>query len=534
MTDGAPGPAARRGAVALALGVMIAVGLLGLGNGGAAATTTQAQPNIILITTDDQTIDQLRHRYMPNALEKIAGKGTLFTNGIVTTPLCCPSRASMITGDYAHNHGVLSNSYALLRDKDNVLPVWLRQAGYRTAHVGKFLNAYEKSVPDPTDIAPGWDVWFTTLGGTRYFDYRVSANGRIRHYGKGRKNNVTRVLSRKAVSLVRRYTPGPQPLYLQLDQRAPHTETNVNSGGRCGARAVPESPKDEKRLRNEPLPDPPSFNEADIADKPSFVRDRPLLNQPRIKKITKRFECAVGALASVDRGIKQIVAALKKTGELGNTVIAFISDNGYYFGEHRIARDKTHPYEEGIRVPLMMRVPSAYLGGAAPVPQVNTQAANIDLAPTFLALAGARSCVPGSGGAEDAVHADSEGCRVMDGRSLLPLIRGSGEFPTGRALLVEYNGASSKGGSSCEYEGVRTATRFYVEHVRIPDPVTGNCEPAEEEELYDLASDPWELNNLYPSSPSLAEPLAGRLDLLRRCSGIAGRDPAPAEGNYCE
>jgi len=518
-----PRPIRRTRRASIALAACIAVGLVALGqwSAGAGATTTQARPNIILITTDDQAPSQLRGRYMPKTLKQIGGKGTMFTNAIVTTPLCCPSRATMLTGQYAHNHGVLANSYSLLEDRDNVLPAWLRRAGYRTAHVGKFLNGYEAAVGDATEVAPGWDTWFTTLGATRYFDYDVSANGALRHFGKGKRNNVTGVLSRKAASLVRRYTPSSQPLYLQLDHRAPHTETGVNSGGRCGARAVPEDPDDEKPLRHEPLPNPPSFNEADVSDKPSFVRDRPLLSGGRIKKMTKRYECAAGALRSVDSGVKEIVQALRKANELDNTVIAFTSDNGYYFGEHRIARDKTHPYEEGIRVPLLMRVPIAYLGGRTPVPQVHTQVANIDLAPTFLALAGGQSCVPGD-------------CRVMDGRSLMPLVRGDGGWPTGRGLLVEYRGASSKGTSSCEYQAIRAPGRFYVEHVQVPDPLTGICEPAEEIELYDLAADPYQLQNLYSSSPAVAEPLAGRLDILRDCSGIAGRDPAPAEGTYCE
>jgi arylsulfatase A-like enzyme len=520
----------------VALAACVALGLVALGgwSAGADATTTQAHPNIILVTTDDQPTSMMRGRFMPKAMKQVAGKGTFFTNMVVTTPLCCPSRASMMTGEYGHNNGVLANSYSLLRDKDNVLPSWLQRAGYRTAHVGKFLNGYEAAVGDPSRVAPGWDTWFTVLGATRYFDYDVSANGVVRHFGKGQRNHVTKVLNSKAASLVRRYSPDPQPFYLQLDHRAPHTETGVNSGGRCGARAVPENPNDEKHLRDEPLPNPPSFNEADIADKPSFVRGRALLDAGRIKKMTKRYECAAAALGSVDRGIKQIVTELRKANELDNTVIVFTSDNGYYFGEHRIARDKAHPYEEGIRVPLLIRVPTAYLGGRTPVPLVDTQVANIDLAPTFLQLAGGRACVLENGDEEDELDPGSEDCRVMDGRSMMPLLRGDGGWPKDRGLLIEYRGASSKGESSCEYQGIRVPSRFYVEHVQVPDPLTGICEPAEEVELYDLAADPYQLQNLSSSSPALGESLAERLDLLRGCSGIAGRDPAPAEGTYCE
>jgi N-acetylglucosamine-6-sulfatase len=482
--------------------------------GDAGAAPGQARPNIVVITTDDQTRTMLRGKFMPKTIKQIAEPGTTFTNAIATTPLCCPSRASLLTGQYAHNHGALSNNYDLLDDKDNVLPAWLRRAGYRTAHVGKFLNGYGQSLPDPAQVAPGWDIWYTTLGATRYFDYDVSANGRTVHFGKGRRAHVTRVINRKAATLVQRFAPEDQPLYLQVDHRAPHTETNVNSGGRCGARAVPEIPDDEKNSRREPLPNPPSFNEADIWDKPSFIRDRPLLNRTRVRKIAKRYDCALGALRSVDRGVKQIVGALKKTGELDETVLVYTSDNGFYFGEHRIARDKTVPYEEAIRVPLLIRVPEQYLGGRPVVPTVNRQVANIDLAPTFLELARAESC------------AGNDDCRVMDGRSLTPLLRDGAGWPAGRALVVEYDGAGSKGASSCEYAGVRAMGHIYVEHYEAPDPVTGICRDQEETEFYDLVSDPFQLQNLDPDAP-MAKVLEARLELLRDCAGIPGRDPMP-------
>jgi arylsulfatase A-like enzyme len=486
-----------------------------------ARAESQAQPNIVVVTTDDQPLSMMRGRYMPKTTKQIGERGTTFTNNVVTTPLCCPSRATLLTGQYAHNHAVLTNHYELLEDKDNVLPVWLRQAGYRTAHVGKFLNAYEEAVGDRFQVAPGWDVWFTAVGATRYFDYEVSANGRGRHFGDGPRSHITRVLNRKAASLVRRVTATSQPLYLQLDHRAPHTETGTNSGGRCGARAVPEDPRDEQRVRDEPLPDPPSFNELDVSDKPSYIRDKALLSRGRIKKITKRYDCGLAALKSVDRGVKGIVQALKQTGELGNTVLIFTSDNGYYFGEHRIARDKTHPYEEGIRVPLLVRAPARF--GGATGAKVDEPVANIDLAPTLLEVAGAGPC------------AVDDDCRTMDGRSMVPLLRGADGWPSDRGLLVEYDGASSKGTSSCEYHGIRAEGWMYVDHVRIPNPLTGVCEETEQTELYNLAVDPFQLHSLPLQGSPVVTPLRARLARLRDCAGIEGRDPAPADGlSYCE
>ena len=489
---------------------------------GAEAGEGQRRPNVIVITTDDQPLSMLQGQYMPQTAKHIAAKGTTFANSIVTTPLCCPSRASLLTGQYAHNHGVLRNAYSLLEGKDNVLPVWLREAGYRTAHLGKFLNGYESTVDDRFQVAPGWDIWFTTLGATRYYQHVVSGNGRKRHFGRGKRSYVTRVLNRKAASLVRRFAPDTRPFYIQLDHRAPHPEVGPSSGGRCGAKAIPEDKRDMKRFRDVPLSASPSLNELDVSDKPSFISNRPPLSEGQLRRITRRYDCGLASLRSVDRGVEKVVKNLKRVGELDDTVLVYTSDNGFYFGEHRIGRDKTQPYEEGVRVPLLMRVPKRFRGGAPPVPTVHEPVANIDLAPTILRFARARPCAPGGD------------CRVMDGRSLMPLLGGSGDWPQGRGLAVEYDGAGSKGKSSCRFEGVRAEGWIYVRHLAIPDPVTGVCEESEEVELYNLSTDPFQLENLSGQDQPVTDPLRHRLALLRDCSGIEGRDPAPADASHCE
>jgi arylsulfatase A-like enzyme len=173
-------------------------------------------------------------------------------------------------------------------------------------------------------------------------------------------------------------------------------------------------------------------------------------------------------------------------------------------------------------VPLMMRVPQRYLGTASSG-VVHQQVANIDLAPTMLELAGGQPCT-------------AEGdCRVMDGRSLMPLLRGGAGWPSGRGVLIEYDGASSKGTSSCKYSAIRTPGRIYVDHVSAPDPVTGICQPTEETELYDLSTDPFELQNLAPSDDPSTKALQQRLDRLETCAGLPGRDPQPPpDSSYCE
>jgi N-acetylglucosamine-6-sulfatase len=484
------------------------------------------RPNIVLITTDDQTLASFRPDTMPSTTKLLAGKGTTFTNAIVTTPLCCPSRASMLTGQYAHNHGVTSNrlGYGGLEDKGNTLPVWLSRAGYETAHVGKYLNGYEAAVEPDTAVAPGWDVWYTTLGSTRYYNYAVSANGQLKHFRQHDNDYVTRVINKKAKTLARRMTPRKTPLYLQVDERAPHTETGIETRGGCGGRTVPD-PDDKQLFKGEPLPQPPSFNELDISDKPSFVQHRLPIDINRLKKMTKRYTCGLAALRSVDRGVAGIVKTLKKAGELDNTVIALTSDNGYFNGEHRIPVGKIYPYEEGIRVPLLMRVPERYRGGGPRIPEISRPIANIDLAPTFLELARATPCV-GNGV-----------CRTMDGRSLVGLLSGStAGFPSGRALVTEYsvgnNGQQEDG--LCAYAGVRIPTAIYTEYTVASNPADG-CDPAPERELYDLASDPFELQNLDGDGVGgLEAGLSQRLDALRDCAGIAGRDQRVDGRPFCE
>jgi len=483
------------------------------------------RPNIVVITTDDQTLESLRPDTMPNITRKVAAKGTTFTDAIVTTPLCCPSRATWLTGQYAHNHGVTSNrlGYGALEEKDNTLPVWLGRAGYKTVHVGKYLNGYEAAVEDPTEVAPGWSHWYTTLGSTRYYKFDVAANGRLLHFGQRDDDYVTRVINRKAATLARRLTRNRKPLYLQVDNRAPHTETGIETRGGCGGRTVPD-PDDKQLFRGSALPQPPSFNEADVSDKPPFVQSRLPIDANRLKKLTKRYTCALASLRAVDRGVGRIVKELKRTGELGKTVIVFTSDNGYYHGEHRIPVGKIYPYEEGIRVPLIMRVPERYRGGGARIPEIAEPVGNIDIAPTLLELARARSC---SGGGA---------CRVMDGRSLVGLLGGNGAgFPAGRGLVTEYQVGNNGSGEDglCRYSGVRVPGAIYVEHL-LADDVTDGCVEDPVRELYDLESDPFQLQNLAGSQNGLEPTLSDRLEGLRDCAGIAGRDPRVDGRPFCE
>lgn len=512
----------------LAAAYLVTAGTPLPGGPEAAHAAQSNRPNIILIRTDDQSLDELGATTMPKTMRLLAGQGTTFTDSIVTTPLCCPSRAAVLTGQYGHNNGVLSNrpGYPALKDKGNTLPVWLHRAGYRTAHIGKYLNGYSENARHPTDVAPGWDEWDTALSGEgpRYYDYTLSRNGRPVSYGGHAHDHVTRVLNHAAVRMIRAYTPRKRPLYLQLDQRAPHLSTGPTRG-RCNRSLPQPDPRDIRRFARRHLPTPPSFNEGDVSDKPSFIRDRPKLDQDARQRMRLTYQCALASLREVDRGTAAIYKTLKHTGELGRTAIIFTSDNGFYFGEHRLRTGKAPPYEESIRVPLVMRIPSAYRNGATRIPKISEPVANIDLAPTILRLAGAEPC-------------RSKGhCRTMDGRSLLGLLRGNTSgWPANRGLLLELNQSAGGNAGICTYQGVRLGDRVYTEYSSIIDQATGTCQPDSERELYELASDPHELNNLADTLAHSVEQvqLSNRLDQLRDCAGIAGRDQQVKGRPYCQ
>jgi len=478
-----------------------------------------AKPNIIVITTDDQTLAQLNESTMPTVMSQIVAQGTSFENAIATTPLCCPSRATMVTGQYTHNHQVFNNrpGYASLVQKRNVMPAWLQRAGYVTAHVGKYLNRYGKGEQQESEIAPGWDEWITALEPRGYFDYELQVNGRKVKYGGEDGDYLTRVFNWRAVKMIRKYTPGKQPLYLQLDQFAPHERGAGDPAQRCAGGAIPD-PLDNELFADVALPEPPNYNEKDVSDKPTSIQARPEISEEERLDIERRWRCALASLVAVDRGVADIIAALTATGELDNTVIMFWSDNGFFYGEHRIPAQKTIPYEEALRVPLIWRVPSQYLGGATPVRTASPLVGNIDIAPTILDLADAQPCL-------------KKTCRVMDGRSLLGLVAGdTSTFPADRHLMVEQG--------VCGYRGVRNLTEIYVEYLGPRIEGTETCSPELQLEHYDLAADPFELKNLYPATSNGALEAQGRLfshlDALRNCAGVEGRDPLPPSGHYCE
>jgi N-acetylglucosamine-6-sulfatase len=522
--------------IALGLVVLaVATVVMGLSSGWTtvsnAAGPTTAQPNVVLIQADDQTTREFKGKVMPRTMRLLARPGTSFTDYLATTPQCCPSRASLLTGQYAHNHGVFANAkgYPALIDKDNVLPAWLQQAGYNTIHVGKFLNGFWRFADRPAGVAPGWTDWRTVIGGRfGYYEYFLSRNGDWKHFGKASHDYITRVLTRNAVGAISRFAPRAAPFYLQLDQHAPHG-SGGRQPGRCsgrGTRAAKPDPLDMDAFRQAPLPHPPSFNERRLGDKPAFLRHARPLSRETKQEVTGEWRCALASLVGLDRSVAAVYHAVKRKGELDRTVFIYISDNGLFRGEHRLAGGKVLPYEEALRLPLVIDVPNGY--GA--VRSVDEPVANIDLAPTILDLAHARPCPPAGA------------CRTMDGRSLMPLITGAGVWPRDRGVLTEYHAEHSGRYRTCRYEGIRTSSSIYVKHYSVSrNPAKRACHDAEAVERYDLTHDPFELQNLCHGGGIASCPTDGdqasleaRLRQLSQCAGVEGRDERVDGRPFCE
>jgi N-acetylglucosamine-6-sulfatase len=467
---------------------VFAVGTLSAGAAAApsAASGSAQRPNIVVLMTDDQTVESLR--VMPNVERLLVERGATFESSLASFPLCCPSRATFLTGQYAHNHGVLSNhppegGYDAL-DNSNTLPVWLQRAGYVTAHVGRYLNGYGNR--DPTEVPPGWSEWYGAVADSAFgfYDYTLNENGRLVAYGRSPGAYQTDVYAQKAVDIVRRRAAAGEPFFLSVAFLAPHA-TTWQPSGEPGEAALP-APRHLGLFSSEPLPRPPSFNEADVSDKPSFVKRLPLLDGRGIDEASERYRLRLESLLAVDEAVAAIVGELARSGVLRSTLVVFTSDNGFFHGEHRIPTGKVYLYGPSSRVPLVIRGPGIPAGA-----RVRQLVANIDLAPTIVEAARAQ---PG---------------RLMDGRSLWPILRDQGIF-WGRDILLEGPGPRL---GALAVTGLHTSRWAYAEYLNG------------ETELYDLAKDPHQLRSVHDASSARGtrRDLARRLDALRLCAGPSCR-----------
>lgn len=422
--------------------------------------SSTARPNVLLVVTDDQVAGTVTPDIMPNLYREMVLSGVQFTKGFVSNSWCCPSRASILSGQYSGNNGVWTTGglwglQAWRAHESSTVATWLRAAGYRTGIIGKYMNGFAFD-PGTTYTPPGWDTTaipmdLTYRDDTGYYNYDLWENGQVVHHGSQPADYSTRVFSQKARTFVAPSGDG-RPWFLYLAYTAPH-----GPGG--------PDPLDTNAGTNVTFPMPPSVCEKDVSDKPAFIRKKPLCTITAAEYSTKMRDQQLRMLASVDRGLGQIFADLKASGQLGNTLVMFLSDNGHQMWQHRV-RVKELPYEESVRVPFLARWDA--LGASA---KGNRQqlAVNIDIAPTIVAAAGVATHGP------------------FDGKSLIPVFTDPNSQLRSEFLLEHkmLNSADQGGPSYC---GVRDTRWKYVYYQ------TG------ERELYDLSADPYEMQSLHAQS----------------------------------
>lgn len=454
------------------VGALCFVALLSAGTPARAQEYAQP-PSIVMILTDDE--DLRAHAHMPKTKALIEDQGASLPNYFATYSLCAPSRVTLLRGQYPHNHRIQGNTqpsggYAKFQELGlaaSTVATWLDAAGYRTAHVGKWVNGYQAPKDPP---APGWDHWFGTENS--FFNFAANRNGEVVRFGEAPADYLTDVLAEEAVRVIRAAAAAQQPFFLHVTPFAPHGP------------AVP-APRHAGTGDGVPLPRPPSFGEADVGDKPAPVRARPPTTPERELALETRHRKRVETLQAVDALVERVVRALEETGRLASTYIVYASDNGLHMGEHRIGFQKTTAYEEAIRVPLMVRGPGVPRGA-----RVTELVTNNDLAPTLAAMAGVTPPA------------------FVDGRSFLPLLTGT-RPPWRRSFLIERRVTEEQVlTGAAMFDALRTADLTYVEY--------GNGE----RELYDLARDPYQLDNHVGSaSPAWLATLSTRLAELKNCAG---------------
>ena len=461
------------------------------------------RPNVIVVMTDDQAMNSYTRRAMPNTFE-LLDQGTRFTDFDAMPPLCCPARATFLTGQYPHNNGVVQNDYSQLRDPESTLASWLGESGYNVGLSGKFLNLYFAEKP-----APGFDDWWELRSNPGYYGYQVLDGDRIERPGIDPEDYSTLGVTRNAVDFIDAAAGEDDPFFLWASYFAPHAFNNP-SDPVCKDRAAQVLPQDWELFRDAPVRFGAAFNERDISDKPPPSRVFLPLADYQVAKLREDIRCAMAAVHRVDVGVGEILDELEESGVEDETAIIFLSDNGYFFGEHRRPNDKAAPYEAALDVPMGAMIPPDVLGDE-PVTDVSEPTGTLDLAPTILDLAGAEPCV------------DDE-CRTMDGRSLLGLMRGDDpEWPRDRARLSEL-------GKDCGvYASVQRGEWRYSEWYDNGIPPDCGVIGAE---LYDLGEDSHQLDNLLgiPATASKAnveaqqERMSALLARMQKCNGVAGRD----------
>lgn len=487
--------------IAVGLSVGLAIAALGAVTSSSHATET-ARPNVVVIMADDMRNDDLYAKVgskplMPATRSLILGRGVNFTEMYTSEPLSCPSRTTFLTGQYPQNHGIRMNHFpggeycgapGRFPMHDSLAP-WLNAAGYRTIIAGRYLNGYPGDRP-VTTVDPGWDRWFVPtsdagIEASRYYGYILNENGSLRGPFTGSRHHdprvyFTNVITQRVVQSIEE-TPTDQPVFAYVAHRAPHEDVVAPDG--------PEpAPRHLKSMGKIALPHTKSFDEANVSDKPKYVRWQPRLSSHEKRRVKQRAKRRLASLRAVDDSTRSIVAALSRTGRLDDTYILFVSDNGFFLGEHRFPKGKVRPYEPASRVPLVITGPGLARGRAS-----QELVSNADLAPTILDVAGLDEGSP-------------------DGRSLISFAANPG-LRTRRPVVVE---AFRKNEKKQNIRTVGTAYRALVfQRYKLIRYTTG------ERELYDLKKDPNELKNIAHDSRhrQVVKYLSQQLKQFGRCTG---------------
>lgn len=507
-------------AVALVLGACVAPGQAPPGPpvpppAPAGPDQPAARPNIVMVLVDD--LDQTATPYwdaMPRTKQLIADRGLVFENAFAPTPICCPARATILTGQYGHNTDVLTNggehggwgSFVDGGGEDRAFPVQLQQSGYRTMLVGKYMNGYESS---PTHVPPGWSEWYAGTDNLLYtgYGYGLNENGVVHRYGYAATDYATDVISAKTMDFIHRAEANDsQPFFAYVAPTAPHLPLTAPPRYAAHPWASAAAPRT------------PNYYETDIGDKSAWLRLSTASHDATKDFNDTDHRNRMGSLLAVDDLVAGVVETLTTHGEIDNTTIIFVSDNGYNLGSHKLIH-KMAPYEESVRVPLVIAGPGVRIGTE------QRMVIQPDIAPTVLDIAG--------------IDAPDH----VDGVSLTPLF-GSTPPATWRTDFVgQYLGGAAANGIGAElpptlnfalfvmltgqeiptYTSIRTETHLYVEWDQTP---IGQGIGAE---LYDLRADPFELTNLLATpqgtidNGALVAQLRTRMLELSTCAGATCR-----------
>ena len=460
--------------------------LPGVGH-GAGANPQGNRPNIVFVLTDDLSWNLVR--YMPH-VEAMQRHGVTFSQYFVTDSLCCPSRSSIFTGRYPHDTGIFQNAgpdggFAMFHNRgeeSQTFATALQTAGYQTGILGKYLNGYhpaDKLGESRPYVAPFWSEW--DVAGEAYpeFNYHLNENGHVRKYHQHARDYLTDVIARRGLAFIRRSAAAREPFMIELATFAPHAPYTP-------------APRNARDFPGLGVPRTPAFNAANTKP-PSWLANHVPLGPIRTRVLNRWFRKRAQSVEAVDRMIGLIERTLARTGQSRNTYLVFSSDNGYHMGDHRLLAGKLTAFDTDIRVPLIVTGPHVPAGKF-----VDKLTENVDLYPTFARLAGSR--VPD----------------LVEGRSLVPFLRGRSVRDWRRAVLIEHHGPDVQAAdpdfpnvdsaNPTSYEALRMPHALYVEYVNG------------EREYYDLTRDPYELNNTFDALRPLRRlQLRAMLGALEAC-----------------